>query len=133
MSWFRQHWLALVVLVAIVASFFIGQHDSEVQRDQTRDDTVTLCVLSSSARALLTAYQRRTGEARASTGDYAIADDYFAFARGQAANLAISSYLDNPNEATRVVKVHTPNGDMFQLTEHSQALVDRGCELALRD
>ena len=133
MEWIRQNLVAAAVLLAVVASFVIGRLDSEVAQDKTREDSVALCTIANQGRALDASYKHSTGDARRSTGDEEIADQYDAYARGVEASLAISRYIEHPSQAAQVELVDGPEGPMYQLTSESKALIAEGCERALRD
>lgn len=133
MRWIRQHFMALVVLVAIVVSFFVAQHDS-IERDKAQSDALVAgCVQSGTGRALLSAWQSDAADARRAEGDVEVANDYVAYANATAASLAIAKLIDDPKRATQAVKVHTENGPQFVLTQEAAALVARGCEAQYRD
>jgi hypothetical protein len=128
MSWIRHNWLALVVLVAIVGSFFVARADS-IQRDADQADAlIEGCVSSNTARALVAAFQHRTADARRSTGDIGIANDYDAFARGQESNLIAAKYTDDPSAAAQVIVREDENGQLaVELTPESEALISESC------
>lgn len=128
MDWIRRNAVVLIFVVAIVASFAINRADS-VDRDAEQANTLVAgCVQAGTGRALLSAWQRDAAEARRAEGDTDVASDYEAYANATAASLAIARLIDDPERATEAVKVQTPDGPQFVLTEEAAALVEKGCD-----
>ena len=130
MNWIRSNLLAIVVLVAIIASFAIGLHEANVAERTARIDNAASCVRANARTALTAAYQRTTADARRVAGtlaDTLIADDYAAYAHGSAAYLEIARYHNHPGEATRVRRVEIEGEPGYVLTQKAYALVEEGC------
>lgn len=126
MAWLRRNLMFFLVIGAIVLALVINNaHTNSVDAAQ-RADLVSSCTLANTGRALLSAYQRRT-VANARTP--AIAASYAAYSRGNANNLSIAQYIENPVRATRT-QIFYVNGDAtYVLTDESARLVAKGCAL----
>lgn len=130
MQWIRANWLALIVVLAIGASFVAAREDSRARTDAQRINLIQGCIRNSSKTALDTAYKMRTADARRSTGDDKIADDYDAFARGALISIPAPKGFE---ESTALIGVRlNAAGDKYVLTKQAVTLQRAGCERAYR-
>lgn len=80
MQWLKSNAVFVVFLLAIVLSFLVNQHDSQVDdARQTRAD-VQACLRTTERAALEAAFQYDAADAREKDGNLATADKYRAVA-----------------------------------------------------
>lgn len=129
MRWIRHNWLAIVVLLAIFASFWASDSESAHRDDAQHRQLVESCVRGSAKSALLAAYQHRTAEARRDAGDISIADDYEAFAKANIDIIPVPEGVTQGDPAiASVTREPMPGGYKFVLTGQAQQLQRSGCE-----
>jgi ActR/RegA family two-component response regulator len=130
MDWIRRNKMFVLIGVALLLSFAVNQWEAAQQELETTRDNVSSCVRANTRGALTIAFERRTARARLDTGDFEIAADYSAYARGGTAYLAIAQFIRHPEEATRVHRVQFNHKDAIVLTPRAEELILEGCARA---
>lgn len=132
MDWIREYWVGAVVLLAIVASFFVSQADYAARDARARVDQVAACERASARNALVAAYQRRTADARRQAGDELVARDYEGFAESTVAFIPRTEFSD-PSKLVEVDRFIDDVGHVqYRLTPTAKKLQHEGCEASYR-
>jgi len=127
MEWLRQHIWTLIILGALVLSFFIqsGQTNDAFEKDKA--DNVQSCMRENSRSALAIAWEHQI--LAASTNNQRLARPFEQIVRGTEAYLAIARYVHDPTPATEVRTVRLENKTTARvLTKDASALIQEGCE-----
>lgn len=119
-----------VLLAAIVGSFAVNRVDVVNRASQARADDVASCVRANTRAALTAASQRFTGDFVRKRGFPEIADSFGEYAYGSTTYLAISQYIDDPQNATRVHTIDVRGEEATVLTTRAEELIIAGCAQA---
>src|SRR4051794_5002629 len=57
MEWVRRNFIALVIVAALIGSFLVQSHETEVAKTETRIDNIASCVRENARSALNVAWE----------------------------------------------------------------------------
>ena len=133
----RRHWVVIVMLGAIVASFLVSSHESAQQDALQRRQSIEACVRASARFALnangwdiLAARVR----GRDAPGDAESADNYQAVGRGQIDLIPAPEGFEGSAALVAVNLVREEAAPpRYVLTSQAQRLQREGCERAFAE
>lgn len=128
MHWLAQNWIAIVFVIAVIASYAI-QRDERVTADkQQKAAAVAGCVRASVRPALGAAFDLQAAVARSADGNSSIARAYQKLANGLIATIpAPAGFAGSP----LLAEIYYTN-DEARLTARARRLQRQGCEEAYR-
>lgn len=130
MAWLRRNYIAIIISLALVAAFVFNQQDIASRAHDAKVDDVASCVRANTRSALSAASQRFTGNFVRRQGLPHVADVFAEYSHGSATYLAISRYMNSPENATRVHTIMADGEPSKVLTSRSEELIIEGCSRA---
>ena len=137
MNFVKQHWLAFLLLAALIVSPIYSHHDAKTQArqqaDVVRQANITRCIATSPRAAYDIAFQYQASSTRKAAGNIVPANKYAALADAGIATVAAPrGHLADPKLVEVVyVKTADPKHPLSaQLTPEALYLQKAGCEEA---
>lgn len=129
MDWLRRNYMVVIVLGAIILSFFVLRSQNGAAIDADRRDNVQSCIRENSRSALSIAWEHQI--LAASSNNQRLTRPFEQIVRGTEAYLAIAQYVNDPSPATEVRTVRLENKTTARvLTKDATALIQKGCEMS---
>lgn len=132
-NWLKEHWLALMIVTALVAAPIYGHVDAVRQASSQTKAATRLyqnCLTASPRTAASVAFTVAAADARRMTGDEEVADQYEALARLQTSTILAPRGYEGSSQLVEVSFGRVDGELTAHLSERSRELLREGCRQA---